>query len=83
MSCACSAAPEVLIPSLFTTYNEHVDTLGTAENVLISEVSSFLTSGVVLYTSLYSWDPGQCLDLIVSWCLLKLGSRCVHVAFTC
>ena len=33
--------------------------LGTAENVLISEVSSF--QGIVLYIT--SWDTRQCIDL--------------------
>ena len=37
-----------------------VDTLGTAGNVLISEVFSF--QGGVLYTSLCSWDHSVCLD---------------------
>ena len=40
----------------------YADTLGTVENVLISEVSPF--SEVVLYIAMSSWDPGQRPDKI-------------------
>ena len=38
------------------------DTLGTAENVLISEDSGVLISGIILYTILSRWDPIWCPD---------------------